>query len=346
MINQFRNAWKQRRALTGNMLYWSGLASLYEMMARPEGAIVLMYHSVAESKASEFVDPPNRISPELFNAQMTFLKNWRNVISMSQLIADLEAGRTPEAGTVCLTFDDGYRDNYTVVAPILRDHGLPATIYLATEYVSRQKNQWADELFVAMHRRTLHRLRVPTLSIDADLRHAPGFLSARRALHKALLESTFEQRHSILAAVKNDLKPDGEALVPRLTMNWDEVRRLAEDYPLIEIGGHSCSHLDLRAHCDGLAASEINGCCDDVLRETGTKPAHFSFPYGRWAPASRDIVVNAGWRSAVGSSPEVRVTSTTDRFVIPRVETPQSMHVLRFVTSGGYPGAYAMLGKQ
>jgi hypothetical protein len=50
-----------------------------------------------------------------------------------------ELGLLPAAGvrewTVCITFDDGYEDNYGVVLPLLQRHGLSATFFLCTGFV-------------------------------------------------------------------------------------------------------------------------------------------------------------------------------------------------------------------
>jgi peptidoglycan/xylan/chitin deacetylase (PgdA/CDA1 family) len=62
-----------------------------------------------------------------------FLDNFR-VVSLSEQVAKARAGRSA-AGTLAITFDDGYRDNYEVAAPILRKLGLPATFFVTTGFV-------------------------------------------------------------------------------------------------------------------------------------------------------------------------------------------------------------------
>ena len=54
----------------------------------------------------------------------------------------LRQGRAPR-NALALTFDDGYRDNLTHVAPILKRLGLPATIFLVTGYIGAAwKSAW------------------------------------------------------------------------------------------------------------------------------------------------------------------------------------------------------------
>jgi peptidoglycan/xylan/chitin deacetylase (PgdA/CDA1 family) len=263
--------------------------------AQPAGAIILMYHSVAQDDEAGFIEPQNRIAPRLFEQQMAFLAAERRVVPLAELVEAIERGESPSAGTVCITFDDGYRDNLTVAAPILDQYRLPATLFLATGYVERAENQWSD---------TLHRV------ID-------------RSLHARMLEASHGERLRVLDEFRGSQKP------PRLMLDWDEARRLVRRYPRFEIGGHTRDHLDLTRH-PGEAPAQIEGCAADLRRELGVEPRHFSYPYGRSCAASRRAVMHAGWRSAVVTDAAPRIGPAADRYAMPRVPAPRSMMQLRF----------------
>ena len=316
---------KAAREAAAAALHWSGLGRAFELAARPSGAIILMYHSVAADEAAPFVDPRNRMPPALFERQMAFLGAHRRVVPLSQVVEQIASGSAPSAGTVCLTFDDGYLDNLTVAAPILEKHRLPATLFLATGYVERAETQWADVLHWLFKYRTRH--------VD---------IASRALLQRRLLEADREERTQLLSEVERELAPAVKA--PRLTMNWDEARRLRSRYPFFDIGGHTRNHVDLRARRGEAARAEIAGCADDLRRELGLEPRHFAFPYERWCAETRDMVIASGWSSALGMGLGFRITPASDRFAMPRVESPGSMTALRFKTSGAYPGALALLG--
>jgi hypothetical protein len=89
---------------------------------------------------------------------------------------------------------------------------------------------------------------------------------------------------------------------------------------------------------------QITGCATDLRRELGSEPEHFSFPYARWCAETRDIVIASGWKSAVGMGDGFRIGLASDRYAMPRVESPRTMTELRFKTSGAYPGTLSMLG--
>jgi peptidoglycan/xylan/chitin deacetylase (PgdA/CDA1 family) len=335
--------WNYRRDIAGAAVYWSGLGRAYEFAFHPSGAIILMYHSIAGAEAANFIDHPNRIAPNLFDRQMCFLSRHRKVVSLSQLVSDISSGRTPPAGTVCITFDDGYLDNLTVAAPILQSYGLTATLYLATGYVERAETQWADVLYWMLAYRTVEVLTVPAIGLPETTLASRAVRShVRNLLHKKLLESQREERVCLLAEVRDRLRPEGQP--PRLTMNWDEARELVRRYPFIEIGGHTRDHIDLRTHRADVARLQISGCADDLKRELGQRPEHFSFPYSRWCEETRDMVVTGDWRSAMGQTDGIRISSSSDRYVLPRVESLGSMSALRFKSGGAFPGALSILG--
>lgn len=101
---------------------------------------VLMYHSVQEQPG----DTPTElvVTPQRFAEQLDYLigKGYQ-FCTVSELIAVSEAAHK----RVALTFDDGFRDNYQVMFPILKAKGAKATIYLAPEMEQIEKLS-ADEI--------------------------------------------------------------------------------------------------------------------------------------------------------------------------------------------------------
>lgn len=118
------------------------VATLRSWLPAPEGARILTYHSVrpgGPGSRSSYVHPAD------FAAQMRWLvEAGYEIISLTTLVDALASGRTPSARWVCLTFDDGYADNYEHAFPVLRQYGLPATIFAVTGKVGH------DPLFLTL----------------------------------------------------------------------------------------------------------------------------------------------------------------------------------------------------
>lgn len=103
-------------------------------------AVILMYHSVGNNGVFFTVDASE------FQKQMDYLsENGYSVISLSELIKDLNNGTKVPKKCAVLTFDDGYQDNYENAFPILRKHGFPATIFVATGFIGKTMNNSYNE---------------------------------------------------------------------------------------------------------------------------------------------------------------------------------------------------------
>lgn len=313
-----------------------GVGEAFAKVWNVQGAVILLYHSLADGDRSPWVDPRGRMSPAVFERQMRFLAEKRKVASLSQLVGDGEQVGSFPNGSVVITFDDGYLDTLTVAAPILARYRLPATLYLPTGYISRGENQWIDRLFGMFRARTRHRLVLPSSAGEEFELHSPRQI--RAAYHSAasrLLTATPDARRDLLDNIESQLKPHTQP--PRLTMNWDEVRRLLQDYPGFEIGAHTCEHVDLSTHGGRLARQEIEASIADIERELCFRPVHFAFPYDRSPADAREILDGLGLRTALASGMDPLIRPGADSYSLPRAEAPRSLGRLRLVTSGAYP---------
>jgi peptidoglycan/xylan/chitin deacetylase (PgdA/CDA1 family) len=85
-----------------------------------------MYHEVTAGPPEEM----HAVSQAAFSAQMLWL---RQTGYQSVSLADwLTPSDKLPPNPIIITFDDGYRDNYTQAWPILAEHGFSATIFLVT----------------------------------------------------------------------------------------------------------------------------------------------------------------------------------------------------------------------
>ena len=168
---------------------YSGYIQSRNALAAARGAApitVLTYHRVDHDPADY-----NAISPEIFDRQMACLKKHYRVIGVRELLEILRSGQNLERSVV-ITFDDGYRDNLTNAAPILRKHGLPACFFLSSGFIGTDRAFPHD----------LQRLGrgVPTLSWDEvwELRRQGFDIGSHTVNHTRLSECDDELlRHEI-----------------------------------------------------------------------------------------------------------------------------------------------------
>lgn len=93
---------------------------------------VLLYHSVDTSGSVI------SISPRAFRLQMDYLSgHGYRTLSLNDYVRNLKRGTQPPERSVVLTFDDGFKNNYTEALPILSAYGFTCTIFLATDFVGK-----------------------------------------------------------------------------------------------------------------------------------------------------------------------------------------------------------------
>lgn len=97
---------------------------------------ILMYHYINDE---EPLRSKLGVSIKSFERQMRFLKEHKyNVIPLDELVNAIKAGQRLPAKTVCITFDDGYLDNYTNAYPILKKYNLPAAIFVVIDRIGKR----------------------------------------------------------------------------------------------------------------------------------------------------------------------------------------------------------------
>ncbi|MFC1666780.1 polysaccharide deacetylase family protein [Candidatus Omnitrophota bacterium] len=103
---------------------------------------VIMYHSIDDNAYASKLS----VSPESFRRQMSFLKKHNyNVVRLEDLPGLIRRGNIPYK-TIAITFDDGLENNYTNAYPVLKETGLPATIFIVPALTGRDEYLTWDQV--------------------------------------------------------------------------------------------------------------------------------------------------------------------------------------------------------
>jgi peptidoglycan/xylan/chitin deacetylase (PgdA/CDA1 family) len=110
-----------------------GTAALGDAVQPPSSGItILIYHRVGAGAGGQM-----DLSPEAFDAQLAWLAATQRVLTMDAAVAEIDDIAGPTGPGVVLTFDDGTTDWLDTVLPALERHHIPATFYVATDFVDR-----------------------------------------------------------------------------------------------------------------------------------------------------------------------------------------------------------------
>lgn len=98
---------------------------------------ILMLHRVVEHR-SEGENRELEITPEFLRRTIeTYRQQGHQFVSIDEACDIISKGRTNHP-FVCLTFDDGYQDNYDIAYPILKQMNIPFAVYVTTGFIDNR----------------------------------------------------------------------------------------------------------------------------------------------------------------------------------------------------------------
>jgi peptidoglycan/xylan/chitin deacetylase (PgdA/CDA1 family) len=279
--------WDKRAAA---WLIRSGLASRLEEhdARRPNVLRILAYHRVANADPESGLDPTLRsASPAQFAEQMSYLARNYRVLSIEDVLEAYTSASDLPPRSVLVSFDDGYRDFAEDAWPVLHRLGLPAVLFVATDYLNGDaRSYWWDRLHVACCTTERTELTLPGFgrwSLKAREERARAFLELKRLVIK--LEHT---RAMALVEKIVDRLGGTDSLNGSELLRWPEVRRLSSSG--VCVAAHTRSHPILSRVPVDAVRSEVVGAQDDLRKELGHAWPVFAYPSGHPADINSSML--------------------------------------------------------
>lgn len=262
-----------------DLLAFSGLAKAATPFTGGIGAILTLHH-VRPARSGAF--QPNgilEITPEFLDTLLTRLaETGLEFISLVEARARILAGNS-DRRFVCLTFDDGYRDNMRYAQPILQRHGVPWTLFVATDFADGTGELWWLALEAAIAGTDSFSVDFGAGSEFHDCSTEAAKETAYRALYWNLRARSEPETLAIVRELAIRYGIDIRSFCRELCMGWDELRVLVRD-PLVSIGAHTVSHPRLATLPPDAAESEMRQSRDIIAQRLGAQPTSLAYPVG------------------------------------------------------------------
>jgi peptidoglycan/xylan/chitin deacetylase (PgdA/CDA1 family) len=258
---------------------------------------VLLYHGVApETNQGIYNYKRKHISPEAFKEHLGFIARHYTVLPLDESFRMLRERKLPRHA-LAITFDDGYKNFYTYALPLLKEFRMPATIFLASDFVLKKKPLWVDRLEYAIGQKKLS--REERIAEDSRLRAELKSLPSRECERRLM---PIERE---VGATLYDFSDERAVYAP---LNESEIKEMQEIG--ITIGGHTKSHASLPHLSDAEAAEEIEGSKQALEEHFGQISELFCYPYGRWDLKTEQLVIEAGFSGALTTIEGANVPGT------------------------------------
>ncbi|HWI14671.1 MAG TPA: polysaccharide deacetylase family protein, partial [Burkholderiales bacterium] len=275
--------------------------------------IILVYHRTPREP-----DPmlPEVIEAAVFEEQVCLLARAFNVLPLGDACARLAAGKLP-ARSVCITFDDGYADNETVAAPILKRYGVSATFFVSTGY-TRGGIMFNDAIIEAVRRAPADTYDLSPLGLGP---YTVSGIQSRRKLISALIARLMYRSAGDRSDQVEKLAGLLRTEPPRdLMMTHAQIANLHAGG--MEIGAHTVHHPILSLLDREHARAEILEGKRELERITQAPVRLFAYPNGKpgidYGPRDTALVKEAGFAAAVSTAVGVAARDS-DLFQLPRL---------------------------
>ena len=275
------------------------------MLARPVARpLILGYHRVVDdfAAAARTEMPSMLIGRAMFERHVDAIGRHFKFVSLDEIGARIDRDTPFTERVAAITFDDGYRDVYEQAYPMLVRKGVPAAVFVVTDFIGRASWQHHDRLYrlVAKAFDTWEHPQRRLRGLLSDL-HPPAAerLESRAAddnplaIVSALVPAL---SHVNAGAVLEGLEAaigNGFGRAPR-TLTWPMVREMRRAG--FVVGSHSCTHVSLPTESTGTGADELLRSKRDLERHLGEPVAHFAYPGGQFTDAVVEAVDRAGYR--------------------------------------------------
>lgn len=293
------------KQLAARLLCAAGVP-MFTRWRRSRRLAILMFHGVE----AEPLCPPCSyvLDAATLRRELKYVRRHFRVLPLEEAVERLHDGTLPRRAAA-LTFDDGTRNVATHAAPVLRELGLPAAVFVATGPMGTGEALWPDRLWLAFAR-----TKVPVVDLTAvglgkrSLTSAADRVKTREEVVQLFKQLPDAERIGRVESLVAALGPESDAYGgPFQMLSWDEARDLASDGS-VTLHPHSVTHPILSRCSDEKVEYEISESCSTLERETGCAPTIFAYPNG----GEQDFDHRA--RAALGRNGVRWALSTTNGF--------------------------------
>ncbi len=258
---------------------------------------IFLFHGVI-NKHNNKIRNYNRkhISVDEFYKFLKKLKKIGNCISMNELYHSYKNNTKLPSYSYCITFDDGFYNNYKYAAPILSDLKLKSTFYVCSDFILNNRMSWIDRIETVVE--NLNKGEIKTIfgnySFDNTIKSKILFLEIIRKIiksnhsydpikfadyfQKKLIKKMFDKSNNIL-----DKKMSTKQLI---SIDQDE---------LFTVGGHSHKHKIFSQLSDKEAQYDILKSLNFLKKVLKKDIKHYSYPEGQKDSfTTRDIRILKG----------------------------------------------------
>lgn len=258
---------------------------------------ILMYHRITENGEKGTISVAN------FRKQMEMVRNNFNTTTLRDLISNADNASIRDY-TVVVTFDDGYYDFAKYAYPILKELGIPVTLFVTTSFVNGDLWLWPDQIRYIIEQSEFDKIYLNEINSLVEIKAKPE--DAWNSIADYCLKLSNDEKYNFLLDISHKLEVDLPHTPPfeYSPITWEQLGPMVHDG--LDLGSHSCTHPILtNLKADDLI-KEVEGSKTCIENRLNVTPDAFCYPNGQQTDFNdgiKDIVRGVGYSYAVAAFP-------------------------------------------
>jgi len=308
---------------------------------------ILAYHRIIEESSKVELDqfPYEELNissySSEFEQQMNYIKKKFTTISFKDLKTHLNEGIKLPNNAVIITFDDGYKDNYSTAYRILRAYNLKATFFVPVGLMGGKGIIEVEKLTYAikMSKKTIidmSMMGLGRIKIDSS----ENKIRAKQLLIHEIRKMEEEIRREIVENILYQLSVEIPIdLANMLMLDWEDVKEMKKGG--MEFGSHSMSHPILSRITKDRLREEVMG--SKILLESMIEDeiCAFAYPAGGkkeyFGEREKDAVKEAGYSFGVSYINGLENVKKMDNYAVKRVRISSYVDLPLFKMGLSFP---------
>lgn len=246
--------------------------------------IIICYHGVSNEKKHPIINFNGKhINSKIFDKQIKYISTKCIPISMKQVYFNLKNKLPFKKRSVCVTFDDGFKNNFKVATKILEKYNVPAIFYLCPGSIDKKEMFWVDKIEASIafsKEKKIDFFFKKKYSFNiSNIKKKKEAIKKFKIICKRLSD---KDKDMIIKKIiySTKVKPSQNLHNDYKVLSWNEIRKIVKN-KLFDVGGHSMNHSIFTNMNIDEADRDIKKTKKIIFRNTSVSVKHFSYPEGK-----------------------------------------------------------------
>ncbi len=299
-----------------------GVSAAARTLLRRPALLVLTYHRIGCAAECEYDAGVYSADTNGFYEQIEHLRRHYPVLTLDEALVALKRPGGLRRPAVLLTFDDGYRDNYSIAFPLLKSMGLQATFFLSTCLVGTNTLAWWDQVAYTVRHARRPRFKVAEGMQEIDLTRMDVTQAVGRILRWFKSDGPAQPAALVADVAAACDGPVRQCAPDRQFVSWEEAGEMLEGG--MALGSHTHSHRLLGRLTPEEQMEEVVNSRNVFRQRLGIVPRVMALPCGSSSLETPSILARAGYEAAFSTRCGVNLPEAWDFYSLRRIPVDRS----------------------